>query len=276
LGALCTALLAVYLPGARLHDEQDAAERGQAPPAPKTAQKEPVPASVLADLRRLWPWFAGGMAAVVVVIVLPSFVMRQISTWQTRGQHELALAAGRALQTCYPPIRGDVFFVLQMAQSESAIHRDNPSRLAFAQGVEFWRENRLDLARQHFEQSLQEDDHFLTRGYLSATLLREGVLLFQQAQPAAAAAMFKRVCEVFPGHIQATYFAMVAEAAKADFVASAKSAGELRDLQRYFRLPGIAAMGQAHLHEAWAEYRAGRMDDAWHQYRKSVDRGAWE
>jgi tetratricopeptide (TPR) repeat protein len=216
------------------------------------------------------------MAAVVLVIVLPSFVMRQISTWQTRGQHGLALAAGRALYACYPPIRGDVFFMLQLAQSEAATHRDDPSRLAFAKGVEFWRENRLDLARRHFEQSLEQDDHFLTRGYLSATLLRQGVLLFQQAQPAAAAATFKRVCDVFPGHIQATYFAMVAEAANADFVASAKSAAELRELQRYFRLPGIAAIGQSHLHAAWADFRAGRFDAAWEDYRKSVDRGAWQ
>jgi hypothetical protein len=88
--------------------------------------------------------------------------------------------------------------------------------------------------------------------------------------------MFQQVREAFPEHIQATYFEMIAQAVNANFTASAKLAGQLRGVQHYFRLPGIASMGQAYLHDAWADYRAGRVDAAWQAYQKSVDRRAWE
>lgn len=249
IGALCMALLAVYLM---------------------------APTELSADGRRLGPWFAGGVALVGALVFLPTVVIRQMQVWQTRGQHERAALAGHLLYACLPSVRGDAAFLTHMVESDARLNQADPAQLDFVKGVEHWRNSQLDLARIHFERSLARKDHYLTRGFLSAIYLRLGVQFFQQGQPAAAATLFQQVRGVFPEHIQATYFAMIAEAVNADFDASAKMAGELRDVQRYFRLPGIAALGQTHLHDAWAAYRADRMDDAWQAYRKSVDREAWK
>jgi hypothetical protein len=69
---------------------------------------------------------------------------------------------------------------------------------------------------------------------------------------------------------------MIARTATADFAGSAEAASEILSLQKFFRIPVIAAMGQAHLHASWADFRAGRYEQAWTNYQKSVDRGAWE
>jgi tetratricopeptide (TPR) repeat protein len=247
--ALCAALLAVYLV---------------------------APAELYADARRLGPWFAGGVALVAMLVFLPTVVIRQMQIWQTRGQHERAVMAGDWLYACYPPVRGDVVFLTHLIESKAKLGQADPAQLDFAKGVEHWRNSQLDVARIHLEQALKRDDNFLTRGFLSAVYLRLGVQLYERDQPSAAVTMFQQVRDVFPEHIQATYFAMIADAVNADFTASAKMAGELRDMQQYFRIAGIAVLGQTHLHDAWAAYRDGRLDDAWQAYRKSVDREAWE
>jgi hypothetical protein len=135
----------------------------------------------------------------------------------------------------------------------------------------------LELARTCFERALADSEHsYLVRSYLSATLLRLGAQLFEQGQPLAAAALFDQARQIFPNHLQATYCLMVAQAAHGDFGASMNTANDLRRLQRNFRQPSIAAMGQSFLHESWAEYRAGRLPEAWHAYRGSVEPGIWE
>lgn len=235
-----------------------------------------APKTLYVDGRRLGPWLAGGALVVALLVVLPTAAMRQMQVWQARGQHERVSAAAHFLYACYPPLRADANFVTQMAESDAILGRADRAQLEFAKGVEHWRVRQIDLARVHFEASLRLNDNFLTRAFLSSIYLRQGVQLYEQGQPTAAALLFHQVRDVFPDHIQATYFAMIAEAVNADFDASAKLAEELRAVQRYFRLPGIASMGQAHLHDAWAEYRAGRTDDAWQAYQKSVNRGAWE
>ena len=249
IGAIVVALLAVYLE---------------------------APSSLYADGRRLGPWFAGGAVVVALLVFLPTGAIRQMQVWQARGQHQRASLAAHLLYACYPPVRGDAIFMTQLAESDAILGQADPAQMEFAKGIEHWRIRQLDLARVHFEESLKLDDNYLTRGFLSSIYLSQGVQLYEQGQPSAAATMFQQVRDVFPEHVQATYFAMIAEAVNADFAASAKLAAELRDVQQYFRLPGIASMGQAYLHDAWAEYRAGRVDDAWQAYQKSVNRGAWE
>ncbi len=100
--------------------------------------------------------------------------------------------------------------------------------------------------------------------------------LFEQNQPAAAANVFDQTQLVFPNHLQAIYFAMIAKAAYGNFDGSMELARNMRNLQRYFRQPSIAAMGQSFLHEAWADYRDGKLPKAWHAYRESVDPGTWK
>jgi tetratricopeptide (TPR) repeat protein len=235
-----------------------------------------VPEGLYNDAQRLWPWLAGSLGVVVLLIFLPTVVMRQMQVWQARGQNARASRAAHLLYACYPPVRGDAQFVTQMAEIDAELGQVDPAQLAFAKGIEHQRTGQLDLARVQFEKSLELDDNYLTRGLLSSIYLRLGVQLYEQGQPSAAAMMFQLVREAFPEHIQATYFEMIAQAVNANFAASAKLAGQLRDVQHYFRLPGIASMGQAYLHDAWADYRAGRVDAAWQAYQKSVDRRAWE
>jgi tetratricopeptide (TPR) repeat protein len=235
------------------------------------------PAAFFWDLSKIWPWCLGGIAAVVLLILGPCFVTRQISIWQARGEHDRAATAAHLLYACYPPMQGDTSFMIQMAESDAVTNQSTPGVLQFARGVECWRADRLDMARNYFEQALAiSEDNYLIRSYLSATLLRMGAQLFEQGQPLAAASMFDEARRVFPNHLQATYCSMIAQAAHGNFPRSMQTASELRNLQKNFRQPSIAAMGQAFLHEAWADYRAGRLPEAWHAYRESVDPGIWE
>jgi tetratricopeptide (TPR) repeat protein len=229
------------------------------------------------DLRRIWPWYLAGTVVVLFVLLGPCIVTREISTWLARGEFERASVAAHLLNACYPPMQGDTPFMLQLAESDLHTGRSTPGVQQFAQGVECWRSNRLDLARSYFQQALEHSpNNFLFRGYLSATLVRIGAQLFEQKQPAAAANVFDQARQVFPNQLQATYFSMIARAAQGDFESSMLAAQDLRRLQRYFRQPGIAATGQSFVHEAWADYRAGRLPNAWHAYRQSVDTGIWE
>lgn len=236
-----------------------------------------TPAKVTVDLRAFRPCIVAGVIAVLLVIVGPCLVTRQISSWQAKGQHEIAAKAARVLYTIYPPIRGDTAFMLQLAECNLATGRKTPGLMSFAKGIECWRADQLDRSRSFFENALADSPHsYLIRGYLSANLLRLGAQQFEQEQPLAAADSFDLARRIFPNHLQAMYCQMIAQAAGADFEGSARTASEIRDLQHYFRQKSIAAMGQAHLHEAWADYRARRMPEAWQAYRQSVDPGIWE
>jgi hypothetical protein len=235
------------------------------------------PAAFFRDLRKISPWYFGGIIGLLLVLIGPCIVTRQISTWLARGEYERASTAAHLLNACYPPMQGDTPFMLQLAESDMHTGRSTPGVQHFAQGVECWRTNRLDLARNYFEQAVaQSPNNFLFRGYLSATLVRIGAQFFEQNQPAAAANVFDQARQVFPNHLQATYCTMIARAAQGNFEGSMLTAQDLRNLQRYFRQPGIAVMGQSFVHEAWADYRAGQLSKAWHAYRQSVDTGTWE
>jgi hypothetical protein len=250
IGALVVALLAVYL----------------------TRDSE-----LYSDCSHLWPWFLAGNVLVALIIFVPSFVDRQIAAWQARGEHSKAAAAARCLLSGYSPMQGDTMFLMQKARCDVRMGLSSTAIVNFAKGVDCWKADQLDSARVYFETSLkQENGRFLTRGYLAATLLRLGVQFCEQGQPVAAAEAFEEVLKLFPHHLQATYCLMIARAAQADFGGSAKAADELRDVQQYFRLPSISAIGQSHLHAAWAAFRSGQLNQAWHSYRKSVDRDTWK
>jgi tetratricopeptide (TPR) repeat protein len=235
------------------------------------------PEAFFRDLRRIGPWYVAGVFAVLLVLIGPCLVTRQISIWLARGEYQRASWATHLLSACYPPMEGDTPFMLQMAEGDRHTGRTTPGVQQFAQGVECWRSSRLDLARNYFEQAVKgSPNNYLFRGYLSATLVRIGAQLFEQNEPESAANVFDRARQVFPNHLQATYFAMIARAAQGNFGDSMLAAQDLRKLQRYFRQPSIAAMGQSFVHEAWADYRAGKFRKAWHAYRQSVDVGTWE
>jgi tetratricopeptide (TPR) repeat protein len=235
------------------------------------------PDAFFRDVRRILPWYVAGAFVVIVVLIGPCFVTRQISIWLARGEYERASWAAHLLSACYPPMEGDTPFMLQIAESDVHTGRTTVGVQPFAQGFECWRSNRLDLARTYFEQAVESSPHnYLFRGYLAATLVRIGAQLFEQNQPAAAANVFDLARHVFPNHLQATYFAMISRAAEGNFEQSMLAAQDLRTLQRNFRQPGLAAMGQSFVHEAWADYRAGKLQKAWHAYRQSVDVGTWE
>ncbi len=235
------------------------------------------PESLFRDLMRIWPWYFAGVAGILLVLFGPCFVTRQISVWLAQAKYQKASVAAHLLYACYPPMQGDAAFILQLAESDMHTNRSTPGVLQFAQGVECWRADRLDLARDYFEQAVARSEHnYLFRGYLSATLMRIGAQRFEQDQPAAAANVFDLARRVFPNNLQATYCSMIAQAAYGNFDGSMQLARELRALQQYFRQPSIAAMGQSFLHEAWADYRDGKLSKAWHAYRQSVDPRTWK
>ncbi len=133
------------------------------------------PVSLFRDLKKIGLWYVAGAAGILLVLLVPCFVTRQISTWLARGDFERASVAAHLLYACYPPMQGDTDFMLQMDECDRHTNRSTPGVHPFAQGVECWRANELDLARDHFEQAVAQSKHnYLFRGYLSATLMRIG------------------------------------------------------------------------------------------------------
>ena len=233
--------------------------------------------TLYSDAARLAPWFLAGSVGVLFLILVPSFADRRVTILQAQGRYSEAASLAKLAYTCSPPLWGDTAFSTRMAECCFRANQESSVPIQFARGVECWGVNRLNDARTYFEKALAAaPENFLIRGYLSATLMRIGAECFDKGQPAAAEVYFREVLDHFPDHIQATYYFMLAKAVNSDFKGSALVADRLRELDKTFQLAGIATIGQAHLHNAWAVYREGNLDQAWQTYQKSVDRSTWE
>ena len=250
IGSLVTALLALYLA---------------------------VPENFFVDIRRLRPWLLSTFAVVILAMVVPRMLLLKACSWHAQGKDHQAASTTKLLYYGFPQLRGDLNFNTLLVRTCQGVGSSSPVPPDFIKGIECWETQRTNDAQAYFRSAFAEaDDSFLVRAYLSASYLRKGIELFDRGQIASAKHQFQEVAGLFPSHIQAIYYTMVAQAVGGDFPGSAKTGQMLSETQQYFRLPTIGALGQAYLHRTWSQYRAGELDEAWNSYNKSANRGSWE
>lgn len=206
-----------------------------------------------------------------------SWLDHGIDIMLARGEYQRVLNRSRLVSVVYPFAWQDTHFLTRAAAA--GLYESQPDKvlLAFAYGVESYSQKRLDAAYLHFQQALgSQPNCYLCREYLAATTLNLGVNAFNSHHPSTAIEYFESTLQIFPQHLQALYYLMLAKAINHDFEASSLVGEAIMEVLPYFQLPSVALAGQVYLHRSWAYYEAGHLDMAWEEYRKSVDKRFWE
>jgi len=239
--------------------------------------------ALITDMGKFLPWAGVAIALLVLSMLLPNFIDRQLDTLYAQGQYRPVVTISKILKTCYPPLQGDTEFLQRMAEAGFYADRPVPSAIEFVEGLESYRRKDFIHAEDHFQNALaMQPQNFLVREYLTTTLLNQGVTYFNGAssptnhQAGLAIERFERALQIFPAHVEALYDLMLARAANGEFDRSASAARQIIKTQEYPQQSNLALLGQAYLHYSWASYHDGDIDRAWQQYRQSIDNKAWK
>lgn len=247
------------------------------------------------------------LGTIVLYLIGVNLAQHQIDTDMGRGHYQKVVQNSQRLAQLYPPLRGDEPFLRQWATASMYGNSLRPDLVAFTQGSDRYRIGDFFNAKTYFEAALRANPElFLARGYLAATWINEGVEyskttdrpelpvytvpfpkknnFLDSAQSnerpnvlrtAGAIQRFEIALEIFPNHIAALYDLMLAQVMNGDFEASAQTARQHINVQDYFQKANVALLGQAYLHQSWADYHAEDLDTAWRRYRQSRDSKAW-
>lgn len=260
------------------------------------------------DMRSFLPTTAIFLGVIVVYLVGINIANHQLATEMGRGHYQTVVQRSRQLSQLYPPLRGDETFLKRWALA--AVQNGTPDRALsrFSQGCDRYRAHDFFNAKVHFEAALNDNPTlFLARGYLASAGVNQAVEYFKTTdrpklpvytvpfpkrtnfldspqsnerpiivRAAGAVKQFETALIIFPNHITALYNLMLAQTITGDFEASAQTARQHIDVQRFFQKSNVALLGQAYLHQTWADYHAGDMEAAWQRYRQSRDSKAWK
>lgn len=236
--------------------------------------------SLIKDMKILVP-----VSLLLFSVILGSHIYFNILNYQlnvqfAKGEYSPVVNTSQALIRLYPPLQGDEEFLERLARAELYTDTAEPGLVNFIQGLENYKDSNFLEAENYFEKSLHsQPNRFLSRGYLVAAILNQGINYFNQPNTrnaATAADFFEKVFKIFPGHVEALYDLMLARVVNGEFQKSAEVAKQIIDGQKYFQEPGIGLMGQAYVHLTWAEYNKGDINKTWERYRQSVDTKAWD
>ena len=236
----------------------------------------------LRDMGRSLPGVGLLLGILVLSLIWPNLVKHQLDTMFAKGEYHRVVAASQTLASWYPPLSGDSAFLKRLATAGFYGNEPDPALIDFAKGLEHYRLQDFPKAADYFQHSLElQPKRFLTRGYLAAALLNQGVADFNDPnhtsnhRPASAADRFEEALHLFPGHTEALYDLMLARAVNGEFDKSALAAQQIVELQQYQQQPNLALLGQAYVHLVWASYHDGNTTQAWRQYQESLDNNAW-
>jgi hypothetical protein len=239
--------------------------------------------ALITDMSRFLPWTGLAIALLILSMLLPNFIDRHLDTLYAQGQYRPVITISKILKTWYPPLQGDTEFLRRMAEAGFYANRPEPSAIEFVKGLESYRRKDFIRAEDYFQNALaMQPQNFLVREYLTTTVLNQGVTYFNGAnsptnhQTGLAVERFERALQIFPAHIEALYDLMLARAANGEFARSASAAREIIETQEYPQQSNLALLGQAYLHYSWASYHDGNIEQAWEQYRQSIDNKAWK
>lgn len=233
--------------------------------------------TVLSDLSHIIPATIALTFVLTALLVLTNGVNYQLDTWLAQGQYQSLLRTSHWLESIYPVTSADVGFLRRKATAEFYHHQTDDFSIAFAKGVERYQLRNLAGAEAAFRDALAIQPHsFLTRGYLTTTLMNQGVQSFNNRNPGTAAAQFEQALQVFPAHTEALYDLMIARTVNGELQRAASVSQQIIQTQKSFQIPGVGLLGQAYVHLSWSAYREGNdINQAWNLYRKSVDKSAW-
>lgn len=231
----------------------------------------------LKDTGKLLSWVVIGQLTLVASLIFVNFINYQLDEMFAQGKYQQVLSASHSLTYLYPSLKGDIDFIERMAKAE--FYQGNPNTFLklLELGLEQYRQKNFSEAEYYFRRFLaQKPDYFLVKEYLVTSLLNQGVVYFNNNQPGAAADLFEESLHIFPNHLEALYNLMLARTFNGEYSEAALLAEQIIEIQKYFQLPDIALLGQAYVHRTWASYHEGNLEQAWKEYRKSVDKGAWK
>ena len=236
----------------------------------------------ITDMSKLLPWVGIGFSILVFSLILPNITNYQTNTMFAKGEYHQTVASSQSLMSMYPPLSGDEAFLQRLAEAEFYDNASDPALIYFAKGLERYRQGDFLKAEDYFQKSLNlQPKRFLVRGYLATTILNQGVKYFNDPnnlsshKSEAAAECFEQALRIFPGHIQALYYLMLARVVNGEFEKSASVAQQVIQSQQYSQQPNLALLGQARLHVAWDSFHNEDTTQAWNQYRQSIDSSTW-
>jgi len=233
----------------------------------------------LQDMSRLLPGTSLFLAIILFSIIGINIVNYKIDVQFAKGEYLQVITTSKILVKWYPAFQGNLSFLERLAKAEFYTETPDPALINFVKGIENYRNGDFLSAETYWQKSVAlQPNHFLFRGYLVAAMLNQGVSYLNNSnnrKPAAAADIFERVLQIFPGHVEALYDLMLARVVNGEFQKSAAVAKQIIDEQQYFQEQKLGLLGQAYLHLAWAEYNNGDVNKTWERYRQSTDMKTW-
>lgn len=262
---------------------------------------------LIKDMTRLLPVVGLVLGLIVISLIGVNIINYQVDALFAKGEYHNVVAKSELLSSWYPPLKGDLSFLIRWGKASFYGKEANPALINFAKGLERYRLGDFLKAEKYLKQSLQiQPNLFLAKEYLASSLINQGVEYAKhtdgpkkpvksvpipyranfrdspQAQerpnyqrPTGAAEYFERAIDVFPHHIEALYDLMLIRALSSEFEKSAQAASEIIDVEQYLQLPNVALLGQAYMHLTWADYRNEDIETAWKRYRQTMDSGTW-
>ncbi|MEM7064810.1 MAG: hypothetical protein AAF572_16830 [Cyanobacteria bacterium P01_B01_bin.77] len=260
------------------------------------------------DMRYFLPMTTVVLGVIIVYLVGINIANHQLATEMGQGHYQTVVRRSRQLSQLYPPLRGDETFLKRWAMANFQTGTSDRALSEFTQGCDLYRAHDFFDAKLHFEAALDVDPAlFLARGYLASAWVNQAVEYFKTTdrpklpvytipfpkrtnfldspqsnerpitvRSAGAIKQFETALIIFPNNIAALYNLMLAQTVTGDFEASAQTARQHINVQRFFQKSNVALLGQAYLHQTWADYHMGDMDTAWQRYRQSRDSKAWK
>jgi tetratricopeptide (TPR) repeat protein len=231
------------------------------------------------DLKLLIPGITLLLSVIFISLIGVNIANYRLDTQFAKGDYLQVVNTSKTLVSWYPPLQGDEAFLERLAKAEFYIDAPEADLINFVQGLELYKYGDFQKAEIYFQKSLNiKPARFLVRGYLASAILNQGINyfnVFNNKKPGAAADLFDKVLQIFPGHLEALYDLMLARVVNGEFQKSADTAKQIIEGQKYFQEPRIGLLGQAYVHLTWAEYNNGDVDKTWKRYRQSVDASTW-
>ncbi|NET58754.1 MAG: hypothetical protein F6K47_22145 [Symploca sp. SIO2E6] len=265
---------------------------------------------LIADLRWVIPIAVLSFGCILFSLIGTNIVNYNLNIWFAQGQYERVVETSHRLQLWYPPLQADEAFLKRLGEAQFYGNQELTASNDFIKGLEQYQGGDLGQAQVDFQTTWELQPDFLpVRGYLASVLINQGVNAWHQFpsirlsplsnkrqvpykrsfldtsqspessptyQAAIAAEFFEEALSVFPGHLTALNYLMLARAVNNQWEESAQIAQEIIDIEQYFHPPHLSLLGQAYLHLTWNDYHHGDLETAWQRYRQTIDPKTWK
>jgi len=264
----------------------------------------------LTDLKLVALTAALLFSCILFWLIGTNIVNYNLDVWFAQGQYQRVVDTSQKLQLWYPPFKADEAFLKRLGEAQFYSNQELTALNYFIKGLEQYRGGNLEQAQVDFQTAWElQPDFIAVRGYLASVLINQGVNAWHEFpsiklsplsnkrrvpykrsfldtsqsletsptyQAAIAAEYFEEALTVFPGHMTAFNYLMLARAVNHQWGESAQVAREIIDIEQYFHPPHLSLLGQAYLHLTWNDYHHGDLITAWKRYRQTVDPKTWK